>query len=139
MVVMVVIAPAFPRIGGVGGVGGKKRMVVFHSSQCSVPSSQFPVRRLATCYLLLATDDLPLDMVVMVVIAPAFPRIGGVGVGPCNGGGQSVPRLATCYSSLTSIAHLFDDGWNICLDKCPFFRAQPAPPPSPAVYPAGTS
>jgi hypothetical protein len=32
--------------------------------------------------LLLATDDLPLDMVVMVVIAPAFPLIGGInGVG----------------------------------------------------------
>jgi hypothetical protein len=42
-------------------------------------------------------------MVVMVVIAPAFPLIGGVGGvggGPCNGGGQSIPRLATCYSSL---------------------------------------
>jgi hypothetical protein len=39
-------------------------------------------------------------MVVMVVIAPAFPLIGGVGVGACNGGGQSVPSTQTCHSSL---------------------------------------
>jgi hypothetical protein len=70
MVVMVVIAPAFPRIGGVGGVGGVGGATVDGGvPQFPVPSSEFPVRRLATCHLSLR----------LVVIAPAFPRIGGMG------------------------------------------------------------
>jgi hypothetical protein len=59
----------------------------------------------------------PLRLVVMVVIAPAFPLIGGVGgVGGATvyGGGAIAVTLNSRLP--TSIAHIFDPMSNICHD-----------------------
>jgi hypothetical protein len=49
MVVMVVIAPAFPRIGGVGGVGGAT--VDGGVPMFPVPSAQFRVPSFTTVHI----------------------------------------------------------------------------------------